>query len=234
MDKLYRIGLEVEGGWNGERGRKPFDLDIITDFSIDGRTLASDKPFTLVPHVGEVVSVPLEPKYEILEGWIKKYWPHYTNITCGYHIHLSTNSVRDYCNLTTKTFVYGAVAALRAHALAEKLPKGHYIWNRLEGGNPFSALNFDASTQIRMKAKAIGDRTRYGIFNYAWGIHGTVEFRGFPTFETAELAFRFTKCYLDYVNNFLETANRFTPTYTAILEDSFGETRHRLITKEVK
>lgn len=234
MEKLYKIGLEVEGGWDGQKGRKPFDIPIISDFSIDGRTLASDKPFIGIPHVGEVVSTPMDPALDEIERWIHKYWPKYTNITCGYHIHLSTKSVKDYCHLTTKTFLFGVVSELVRLAKVEKLPREHYIWARLEGRNPFTMLNFDASNQIRMKQKSVGDRTRYGMLNYAWNIHGTVEFRAFPTFETPEMAYKFTKCYLDYVSSFLETANRFTPAYVAVLEDSFGETRHRLITKEVK
>jgi len=223
MGKINLVGLEVEGGWDGEPCKRPFTTKIIADHSIDGRTLLSDNPLTCV-HIGEVVSVPLLPKREVIEPWLDKHWPQHTNNTCGFHIHTSYASMKDYAALTTKHFLTKLVEAIIEKGKAVDLPTTHYLFKRMVGNNPFTMYNFDASNQLRMKAKSVGDRLRYGMINCSWNIHGTIEFRGYPTFETPILAREFTNLYLDFIEDYLEEfSDKFAKTYSAMLRIECGE-----------
>lgn len=223
MSRINLVGLEVEGGWDGEVCKRPFTSKIIPDHSIDGRTYASDNPLTCT-HVGEVVSLPLLPESGNIEQWITIHWPQHTNNTCGFHIHTSYASMKDYAALTTKHFLTKLIEAIIEKGKALNLPPTHYLFKRMGGNNPFSQFNFDASNQIRMKAKAVGDRLRYGMINCSWNIHGTIEFRGYPTFETPQLALAFTKLYLDFIEDYLEEfADKFAKTYSANLKVECGE-----------
>jgi hypothetical protein len=223
MGKINLVGLEVEGGWDGDPCKRPFAAKIIADHSIDGRTVVSDKPLTCT-HVGEVVSAPMFADRERTDAWITTHWPQHSNVTCGYHIHTSYASMKDYAALTTKHFLTKLVEAIVERGKELKLPPNHYLFKRMNGSNPFTLYNFDASNQIRMKAKSVGDRLRYGMINCAWNIHGTIEFRGYPTFETPELAKEFTNLYLDFIEDYLEEfSDKFAKVYSATLRMDCGE-----------
>lgn len=233
MGHINLVGLEVEGGWNGTRYKHPFDIPIIADHSIDGRTLQTDKPLKCT-HVGEVVSAPMPPDPDAVGGWIDKYWPQHTNITCGFHIHTSFKSKRDYTLLTTKGFLLELVDTMQTKGKDLGLPPEHYFWARMRGGNPFTMLNFDASSQIGLRQKSVGNRTRYGMLNFAWNIHGTMEFRALPTFESADLARSFTFHYLSFIESFLDdNADKFCQKYSATLDQSCGEVSFSIRTSEV-
>lgn len=233
-EHLKYVGLEVEGGWDGEKGRRPFSSKLIADHSVDGRTLQSDCPLTCT-HVGEVVSSPM-PAYNWKEisDWINIHWPQYTNITCGYHIHVSTQNVLDYVKLTKKLFMVGLVERVREKCVELNLPPKHYIYKRMRGDNPFSGFNFDTSNQIRLNRKSVGDRTRYGVLNFSWGLHGTVEFRGYPTFPNKDEAHEFTKLYLDFVDSYLDNSETKFKPISAILQDNCGEITMTINSQEVR
>lgn len=203
MSHVKLVGLEIEGGWEGTPGKPPFDIPIIADHSIDGRTLPSESPLQTT-HVGEVVSEPMQPNLDVINAWLEKYWPDEVNNTCGYHIHASFDSLKDYSLLTMKSFSFLLRKELHSAGEALALPPNHHLFQRLEGKNPFALLNFDASKQIKLRHKSVGDRTRYGFVNCCWGIHGTFEFRALPAFKDVNLAKHFTKCYLDFVEYYLE------------------------------
>lgn len=236
MGSIHKVGLEVEGGWPGIPGINPFDdLALVADRSIDGRTLAADHPLLALAHVGEAVSEPLPADQEVIDKWIDKYWPTAANNTCGYHIHISLKSAGNYMRLTSKAFLYSLIEKMKEIGLREGLPKTHYLWRRLNGANPFSMHHFDCSSQIRMARKSVGDRTRYGTLNFAWKIHGTVEFRALPTFESKGLAKVFTREYLEFVEGWLiENKNLFTETYSATLHNRAGITGMSIGTEEVR
>lgn len=230
MGKIKLVGLEIEGGWDGEEGKPPFKLPIIADHSIDGRTVLSDAPLSCT-HIGEVVSPPLEPVPALIEAFLDIHWPQYANNTCGYHIHLSTNSMKDYSILTTKSFLYSLVKALQEKAIACALPANHYLFHRLKGANPFAAMNFDASNQIRLRQKSVGSSLRYSILNYSWGLHKTVELRVLPTFKEISLAKEFTFFYLNFVEEALANPSpHFSKPYAAVLKELDGEVVYSLKT----
>jgi hypothetical protein len=87
-----------------------------------------------------------------------------------------------------------------------ELAPEHYLYMRLSGRNPFCLFNFDPTHQIEVQEKRIGMRTRYGVINYCHGLHKTVEFRGYPTFDNPDHAVEFTHVYLNRVKLYLEEA----------------------------
>ena len=224
MDIINRVGLEVEGGWNGKPGVPPFDdLRLVADHSIDGTTLPTDKRLE-TPHVGEAVSEPLEVAQ--IADWIGKYWPHATNITCGYHIHISLKNPLHYMLLTKKTYAIRLKKAMEALARERGLGPDHYIWMRLRGNNPFCNIDFDSSGQMAVKEKRVGMRIRYGFLNFALGIHGTMEFRALPTFDNVDDARAFTFHFLNTTEQFIEDEVKKLPKLTRSLTiaENFGKT----------
>lgn len=202
MSIIKLVGLEVEGGWNGKPFVPPFkDLNLTADHSIDGTTLPTDRRLT-TPHVGEAVSEPIEVVQ--VADWIEKYWPNETNITCGYHIHLSFNNPLHYMLLTKKSFAVKLRKSMLDLALERGLPDTHYIWARLSGRNPFCLIDFDSASQIAVKEKRVGMRVRYGFLNFALNIHGTMEFRALPTFDNSDDARAFTFHFFNVTEQFIE------------------------------
>jgi len=235
MGKINLVGLEVEGGWDGSPCKRPFaTTKIIPDHSIDGRTLISDNPLTCT-HIGEIVSLPMPALRAATDPWIDTHWPQHANNTCGFHIHTSYASMKDYAALTTKHFLTKLVEVIIEKGKTLNLPTTHYLFKRMVGNNPFTMYNFDASNQLRIKQKSVGDRLRYGMINCSWGLHGTIEFRGYPTFETPALAKEFTNLYLDFIEDYLEEfSDKFAKVYSATLYIECGELRFTLRTpKEV-
>lgn len=209
MSRIDRIGIEIEGGWEGEKGISPFkDVALIADHSVNGQTLNGAKAIEAT-HVGEVVSPPL-PYAERAqwEEWLLTHWPnaaapHRTNRTCGYHIHLSFFSKKDYTLLSSKVFLYDLRDYILRLGKSLQIRQDHVFWSRVNGFNTFCNLNFQAGKQMELLHKNGIHRSRYGWLNFATGIHGTVEFRALPTFEDAQLALRFTQGYCDFVESYL-------------------------------
>jgi hypothetical protein len=219
MSKIKLVGLEVEGGWNGTPLVAPFpEMPIIADHSVDGRTVPPNRPLETV-HKGEITSKPMEPDMKLVGKWIDKYWPHDVNNTCGYHIHTSFSNLKDYSILTTKSFLNYTMEEMENLAKKLKLPSDHLIWERLAGKNPFSLLNFDGSSQIKIRRKQVGDRIRYGALNFCWGVHGTFEFRALPAFSTKDHAKVFTEKYLDAVETFLKEARPVVSFSSSLVDD---------------
>jgi hypothetical protein len=219
---IDKIGLEVEGGWAGQRFINPLDIPIIADHSVDGRMFPHDKPMKS-PHVGEVISEPMSCEAEFIEEWINKYWPTEANNTCGYHIHLSFTKIKDYSLLTRKSFLFGLIKRMKDLGKELGLGPKHYLWHRLDGQNPFTTINFDAVHQVNIRKKQVADRRRYGMLNCCWNIHKTLEFRALPTFREKIHAKQFTHAYVDEVEEYLATHGNSTVTASGQLLDSFGD-----------
>lgn len=203
---IDKIGLELEGGWPGEPGVRPFKKEkIIIDRSIDGTTMANDGPMQSC-HVGEIVSEPMQ--LDAWEKWLREYWPREANNTCGYHIHISLKKSLYYMLLTRKQFLFELIDDIMEKAKKLELGENHYLYQRLSGRNPFCAFNFDPSTQIGVVEKRIGMRTRYGVLNYCHGLHKTLEFRGYPTFDDKSVAVEFTHVFLACVEAYLRDVTK--------------------------
>jgi hypothetical protein len=199
---INKVGLEIEGGWDGTPGLSPFeDAVLFADGSIDGQTRDPNEGVLETTHVGEVISTPLaRPE---VEEWLKVHWPNATNRTCGYHIHVSLLSKKSYVLLTRKGFMLRLRKKFLALGEEVKLPSKHPFWKRMSGENTFCQMHFDAGKQINIKVKRHNDRTRYGFLNFAYNVHGTLELRGLPTFRDFPIALTFTNCFLDFVEEYL-------------------------------
>jgi hypothetical protein len=210
MTAIFKVGFEIEGGWAGSPGIAPCQkrscCSFIADHSINGQTLVTD-PLS-APHIGECVSDPIQLEGGGWQQWILDHWPNAdpaqrTNNTCGYHVHISLKSMKDYTLLTSKAFLYD----LREHMLEVgqvlKLPKSHPYWGRIHGKNNFCGVYFDPARQMQIDIKTGIRRDRYGWLNFSWGLHGTMEFRALPTFRDAPIALRCTEEYLVFVENWL-------------------------------
>jgi hypothetical protein len=224
---IVKVGFEIEGGWDGQPYVPPFeDVNLIEDGSINGGSLREDA--IQAPHVGECVS-PVFAYSEEEEGklkwvtWLNTHWPnaeppHRTNNTCGFHIHISFGNFLDYSLLTSS----GALFALREEMVKLgkelKLPKKHEFWRRMNGYNDFCTFETNPAAQMHTRSKHC-NRERYGFLNFAWNLHGTVEFRALPTFRDAHIAVAFAERYFDVVDDWL-AAN--TPAKLERITTSFG------------
>lgn len=219
MARISKVGFEIEGGWDGEPFISPFeDISLVHDNSINGQTLAS-APRILAQHVGEAVSPPIEVEGKWKE-WLVDHWPNAapanrTNRTCGLHIHISLKSLRDYSLLGSKSFLYGVKEEMMDVGKKMKLPKKHVFWERMEGANSFAPIDFDAAQQMRVTQK--GGRNRYGWLNFAWAMHGTVEFRALPTFRDSKVAVAFVSRYLNFVEEWLDENQEMSLSHSASL-----------------
>ncbi len=212
--RILRVGFELEGGWAGEPRVSPFkDLTLIADPSINGQTLKT-APIKAV-HVGEAVSPPMvygaveaDSKVDWKE-WLLSHWPNAegkdrTNHTCGFHIHLSVLSLKDYSLLTSKLFLFQLRDRMAEVGKKVDLPSKHEFWNRVGGKNAFCTLLFDPAHQMKVKKDGEIHRCRYGWLNFSWRAHGTMEFRALPTFRDAPVGLRFAVEYFNFVDEWLE------------------------------
>jgi hypothetical protein len=209
MNHIDKVGFEIEGGWTGKRGISPFeDISLISDHSINGQQLGTSARIKAT-HVGEAVSPPFLYEGEEWPLWLYEHWPnaepkHRTNRTCGFHIHVSTKSLKDYTLLSGKSFLFGLRDRMNELGHAIALNPKHIFWERMEGFNTFCTLDFNPALQMGLKNKNGISKVRYGYLNFSWGIHRTMEFRGLPTFRDAQVALRFATSYLDYINYYLD------------------------------
>jgi hypothetical protein len=206
---IRSVGFEIEGGWGGIRGVHPFPGQrLIVDGSINGQTLG-DAPAIRAIHVGEITSPPILYTEDWAQ-WLLTHWPNApikdrSNRTCGFHIHLSTHNLKQYSMLTSKALHKEILLRLMALAKKVELPSKHYFWQRIAGLNRFCTEQFDAYAQ--MHTVHAGNRTnnvvRYGVFNFCWRLHGTLEFRALPTFRDAKIGVAFATAYLSTIEQFL-------------------------------
>lgn len=202
------IGFEVEGGWAGSKYVSPFsDGTLIVDSSINGQRLKNSPPISAT-HIGEVVSPPLP--LSVWKEWLTNHWPdakppNRTNRTCGFHIHISVHNLRDYSLLTAKGFLFGVRDKMTEVGKELNIHSQHVFWERMLGLNNFCKLEFSPDKQIALvKGLHHGNPNRYGYLNFAYNVHGTVEFRALPTFRDSHVASRFAEEYFAYVDSYLE------------------------------
>jgi hypothetical protein len=214
---IDKVGFELEGGWDGVRGISPFtDITLIEDGSINGQGLRGERGGQAInaTHVGEAVSPPMSIT-EAVDGevvwkkWLLSHWPNAaapnrTNCTCGFHIHISLLSMKDYAFLSSKVFLFDLQDAMLTLGKALDLSPRHHFWERMEGKNRFCRFIFDAASQMKVKKDGGVYNVRYGMLNFSWRAHGTVEFRALPTFFEAELGLKFAEAYLEFVNIWLD------------------------------
>ena len=199
--RVYRVGIELEGGWKS----LPPDVVLARDGSVSFPTEARIPDAPLKPMqlmTGELQSEPLEPK--LVPGWVKKFYPHKVNETCGLHVHMSFKSMRHYQLLMdTPAYQAAILTHVRKWAEVEGLPPEHPVWDRLTGHAEFCKLEFFPDAQT-VACKKDYDKYRYGnrytIINYCWSMNSTIECRLLPMMETAAQAVRAIQKVIDVTN----------------------------------
>ncbi len=195
MKSIDKIGVELEGSWNGERGVPPFeDTDIHHDGSV--------KVAGGCTHWGELNS----PAFEALEemiSWVRVHHPHATNKTCGFHIHLSLKRKLDYSRLMSTAFQRFFQKNISKWA-RKNLPKDDFFWERFEGKNKYCKAQFLPDHQVN----AGHGNVRYSQLNFCFMEHGTLEVRLFPMWSNVETSVSALKTYVEMVEEFLKHVKR--------------------------
>lgn len=196
-NRVYRIGIELEGGWDV----LPPGVRLQHDGSID-----FDKP---IRHVGEWPIGPLDLVKDSPMYWVKALtvaYPQHVNETCGMHVHLSFKTAFAYNRLMMPQYPATVVAAFSAWATKTGLSGSHPIWHRLEGLSRYCQFKFDADNQVLNGEKDHDQRRvghRYTVINYCYGRYNTIECRLLPMMETAKQAVSAIQELVDVTNAFL-------------------------------
>lgn len=212
--RVRTIGVELEGGWK----KLPTGVkDLVHDGSV--RVPVETDSMTGLPlpnspkKIGELVSGIMPPSE--LEGWLKQSYPSHINETCGLHIHMmpgNKHGPRDswYQRLVTPQYGSTIVSALTDWSKEKKYPLKHPIWNRLIGKSQYCTLDYFPKGQIRATSKSYNHDhpgNRYTWINYCHGLHGTVECRGLPMFETWEESLEALQLVIEVTSKFLRVAS---------------------------
>ena len=196
-NRVYRVGIELEGGWD--------KLAPGTRLVHDGSVI-----FTMpVNAIGELPSGVLDtvngsPTY--WGSWLKVNHPHHVNHTCGMHVHLSFKTAFAYNKLMTAQYPATVLQEFKQWAKKEGLDEDHPIWYRLAGKSRYCQHKFFADEQVLNKEKDHNqDRAghRYTVINYAYGRYSTVECRLLPMFDHVDRSARAVQELLDITNAFL-------------------------------
>lgn len=220
-NRIERIGVELEGGWQ----HLPADVLLEHDGSVTNLKKAGDPPL----RTGELPSPPKIPA--AMWPWMKKYYPSHINNTCGLHVHMSFESARWYQMLMTKQYQNTVIEYLKrwgkeeglceVNSESKKLVR-HPLWDRLEGKNKYCKLEFWPDKQAAQKRKSHNmevEGHRYTAINYCFAKDNcqTVECRVLPMFDTYEQSVRAVKRVLLITNACLVTlASKEPPFYETI------------------
>lgn len=176
MEHINKMGIELEGAWNGTRGKRPFqDVQI----KYDGSVHFSNTYESEFVHFGEIVSDPLSP--DDLAVWAQEHCPDQVNSTCGTHIHVSVKGKTLYGSLLNASFANKLLSVYREYN--ENVIKGldsdtyHAFHSRLAGFNRYCQKGFKGLDQVDKTSK---EGVRYRQLNYCYALKGTLEIRVLP------------------------------------------------------
>ena len=192
MKRIFKVGLELEGGWN-----KSVPSEIYSDgsVSVDAST------------IGEIASLPLFSKE--VEKFLQKNYPQVVNKTCGFHIHFSMKNLYDYGRLMERPFYdfFLAHVSTWAEGMKKIFPRENWenFYTRLHGDNNYCMRKFYPLTQKYLTEKR---SERYTHLNFCFSFHGTIECRLFPMWRSKKLARETVKFLCETVENYLLIAPR--------------------------
>lgn len=222
-NRIYRIGIELEGGWM----TLPTGVEPIRD----GSVVFMHPPERLC--IGEVASEILEvPKFP---AWMRTMYPSHVNDTCGLHVHMSFRKALHYERLMVPDYPKVIVAYIKRWAKDEHLDENHPIWKRLKNRNEFCKHDFNADQQVIKQNKVYDhnvEGSRYTVVNYCHGLHGTLECRILPMLKDVEQAIRGVQAVVDITNAFLLTTAKREEALIAEMIEADGvyrETRNEYL-----
>lgn len=237
-NRIRLVGVELEGGWDAMPAgcdgpirdgsvefpppSMPEEINrLINSFDATAQRkgmamLEKWKQSNRYPQwVGELPS-PAMPVKEV-DSWVRKFYPHYVNASCGLHVHMSFNTNLTYQRLMTMPptgqlmgeYENTIIELLTKWATEEGLPDTHPFWPRLQGKCQYCKVgNKIIDKQARLAKKAFERNApvnRYYGVNYSFSTHGTIEIRFLPMFEQADQALRAVRRVLDITNAFILT-----------------------------
>jgi hypothetical protein len=222
MGRIFRVGIELEGGW-----RYPMREDQILhqDASVHAPMGAGedtkDPLYAIYEEcVGELVSPPMRKKE--VGPWLEKNHPPgwYSLCRCdrrcsvGLHVHVSLKADADYARLMNPAFFRFFLS--RAYDFANRFQNQQKLYgflsSRLRGENRFCLSTLDTQRQIGLLDKPqSGPRrdVRRTILNYPYGMHKTIECRVFPMFPSWGMAKEAVFLFIHSVEDFLKDAPPF-------------------------
>ena len=195
-NRVSRIGVELEGAWNflPPGTRLEMDASVFRDPATETRKIP---PGHLA---GELPIGPIQPG--ALPKFMRKYYPHKVDKSCGMHVHMSFESVWHYALLMTPDYQDTMIEYLGQWARAEGFSACHHIFERLDGNNTYCQRKFWPDQQVQYTKKDY-DHNRFGhrytIVHFC-GRQMTVEVRVLPMMDTVEQAIRGVRRVVDITN----------------------------------
>lgn len=244
-DRINRIGVELEGGWE----KVPDGVLLTHDGSVmvpaplrpnvqgqvmlprvdaRGRVIGQQAMVANVPATFKTGELPSDPMTrEKVPKWMQAMYPSHVNHTCGLHVHMSFYSAKHYKQLMVEGYPKTIVAYMKQWAQKEELADNHPIWERLKGANRYCQHKFYADMQAQARNKNHGQNEpghRYTVINYCWSLEdrNTLECRLLPMMDTAVQGISAVQRVLDITNAFLLMSGVRDPDIEAILEEDEG------------
>lgn len=201
--RIHKVGVELEGGW---------DIAPPNDIHGDG-SVGAEGAFG----AGEISSPPYK-KYENLVKFIRNNYPQVVDKTCGFHIHISTKKKLDYMRLMDPDFYKYFREKIQACVIGD-IENFNYadrrrFTDRFDGNNEYCHDEFEPDYQAWMSCK---DSIRYKALNYCFSLHGTLECRLLPMFESPESAIKALTCYLEIVESWLAAHSTREPQWKKVV-----------------
>jgi hypothetical protein len=197
-NRVVRMGVELEGAWKTlppgitEPER---DTSVFKDPNTGNQTLPTGMNW-----VGEIPIGPIE--VAVMPKFMKRYYPHKVDKTCGMHVHQSVANAMHYAWLMEPEYQETMILYLGKWAEKEGLPKEHCIWKRLEGNSLYCQKKYWPELQYAYKQKdhsQTREGHRYTIINYSGRVN-TIEVRVLPMMETVAQAIRAVRMVIDITN----------------------------------
>lgn len=188
-NRVARLGVELEGAWKV----LPDQTRLEPDGSVYKDPVTGARKAPQGHQVGELPIGPIQPA--AMPRFMRKYYPHKVDKTCGMHVHMSFESVRHYAVLMDSHEYQDTVTEyLTRWAKAEGFPESHHIYERLSGKSVFCQRKFWPDMQYSAKKDHDQERPghRYTIVHYC-GRQMTIEVRVLPMMDTVDQAIRGVK-----------------------------------------
>ena len=202
-NRVVRVGVELEGAWKS----LPPGTRLEPDGSVFKDPVTGSKKVPAGHQAGELPIGPIQPA--ALPRFMKKYYPHKIDKTCGMHVHMSFDSVWHYDLLMVPEYQDTIVEYLARWAQKEGFASTHYIYERLGGKSVFCQRKFWPDLQVQAKKDYDQQRPghRYTIVHYC-GRQMTIEVRVLPMTDTVEQAIRGVRQVIDITNACLVVLGR--------------------------
>lgn len=187
-NRVVRLGVELEGAWK----ILPDQTRLEPDGSVYKNPVTGQRNPPAGHQVGELPIGPIQPA--AMPKFMRKYYPHKVDKTCGMHVHMSFESVYHYALLMVPEYQDTMTEYLRRWAKTEGFPEEHHIYDRLSGKSVFAQRKFWPDMQVTAKKDHDQERPghRYTIVHYC-GRQMTIEVRVLPMMDTVDQAIRGVK-----------------------------------------